>query len=73
MHQVAGTVGARVCQVGPVKVGVLFKGALSVHVLLMGLLVLVDCKTGLEDNHGQQGGHTANAGQPPQAGLGQEG
>lgn len=63
----------RVAQVGPVQIGVLLEGALSVQVLLVGLLVLVDGEAGLKDYHGQQGGHAADAGQPAEARLGEEG
>lgn len=65
---------ARLVQVGLVmQVCALLEGTLSVQILLVGLLVLVDCKASLENYHSQQGGHTANAGEPTQTGLRQEG
>lgn len=65
-HAASGVVLA---QVGAMQVGVLLEGALSVEILLVGLLVLVDGETGLKDDHCQQGGHATDASQPPETGL----
>lgn len=59
-----------VSQVGAMQVRVLLEGALSIQILFAGLFVLVDCKTGLKDYHGQQCGHATDAGQPSEAWLG---